>query len=687
MSDSDTLTLLKAKATLLIQREREIFQLRLAQERIGAWLQAFRRLSARAPPESGEAISAEWTAAMIEERHFQTAVAFRHDVFTGGLALLSGQSHTRLPEKRKLDEAARRALRERRDGLFERSRDSDCVALARCLGLRSFVWFVFSLDERYEVLLAAGVAEGIGGAQVAVTEEDLVYFTMIGRHFAALWNNQSLISALRSATQNVQELFDHMKEAIVAFDPASSICGASSRQAKVLFERENLEGCSVRDLLYPGAAPDDVDAASFSEWVDLAFHTPPDEWASCACHAPRDVFIASNHGAPILLELEFRPLVRDGAITHLMLLASDVSAERRLEEVLQTHEAHHAKQLAAMRRLIAGGPQVFIDFIDSARARINRCEAILREHAGRMPTGAVDELFRQAHTIRGEARAFDLLDLESAAKDFEDALDALRNPSHEAATDSADAPGGGIGARLRLVGEALDQGCKVLVDASPSGAAIFDQATVPCSALRALTEYVGQRPDSLGELVARLTAVPFGMTAAGVMESAPAWAALQGIQVALLVEPRELMVPQDLARVLPGVLTHLVKNAIAHGIEPPEERRAAGKPEQGTVRIVAESAAGGVHITVEDDGRGLNVARISEWPGSRSGSGDAADVVFEPGLSTRNAPDALAGRGVGLDAVRRELALVRYEIKLTFASGQWTRLILSPKRGIRSEET
>ena len=257
--------------------------------------------------------------------------------------------------------------------------------------------------------------------------------------------------------------------------------------------------------------------------------------------------------------------------------ASDVSAARELENAVRTHEAEGARRLVAVRRLIAGGTQVFLAFVGSARARIESFEAALGEHSQLLPIAVIDELFRQAHTVRGEARAFDLLELEEATKRLEDDLDELR----AAARGSGHVLTGSCIARLRAgiqrVGQALELSCELLIQASPVGSLIFDQITVQKSTLRALIELAGDRQDHRGTLVARLAAVPFGLTAAGVLESAPTWAAEEGNSVALRVEPRELLVPEALAEVLPGVLAHLVRNAIAHGIEAPDERKQRGK--------------------------------------------------------------------------------------------------------------
>jgi len=103
-----------------------------------------------------------------------------------------------------------------------------------------------------------------------------------------------------------------------------------------------------------------------------------------------------------------------------------------------------------------------------------------------------------------------------------------------------------------------------------------------------------------------------------------------------------------------GCLVHLVRNAVAHGIEPVEERRAAGKPDFGIVELSASQEGDAVTITIRDDGRGLDPERIREAAGSmglEAGRSDVSHLIFHPGLSTRVSAGDLAGRGYGLSAV------------------------------------
>jgi HAMP domain-containing protein/HPt (histidine-containing phosphotransfer) domain-containing protein len=474
------------------------------------------------------------------------------------------------------------------------------------------------------------------------------------------------------ARQNLRDLFDHMRQAIVAFGPDGKIRGATSRQAHVLFGEEDLEGRPVRSLLFPHVTEYDVDAQAFDEWLTMAFSSKPEEWHALERFAPSEVRLPRGEKDAIPVVLEFRPVVRGGTITHLMLLATDVSAERALEKRVEAQELAHERRLAAMRRLVAGGTHLFVRFVESSRDRVEACQALLPEPGARIATSTVDELFRHVHTIKGEARAFDLPGLERSAGALEDELDAIRAAAREDGYP-VDAE---LHARLhKELGDAIteiDRSRDLFAAASPVGNAVFDQITVRQTDLDALVSEVGERAGPLGAIVRRLASRPLGESAAAVLDAIDGWAESERKEVQVVVEGREQPIPGPLARVLPGVLTHLVRNAVAHGIEAPEEREASGKPRVGTVRILGGS--GDVAVVVEDDGRGVDedlvLARAESMHIRR---GDSKDLIFEPGLSTRARVDAMAGRGVGLDAVRSALAGVGYSVSFERVDGKLSR--------------
>jgi len=110
-------------------------------------------------------------------------------------------------------------------------------------------------------------------------------------------------------------------------------------------------------------------------------------------------------------------------------------------------------------------------------------------------------------------------------------------------------------------------------------------------------------------------------------------------------------------------LTHIIRNAVDHGIEKPDVRAAAGKPEEGTVRLAAEHRGGRIVIEVSDDGAGINPERVLKKARDRGlVSGDASltedeinNLIFLPGFSTAESVSDISGRGVGMDVVRRNI--------------------------------
>ncbi|WP_418319219.1 Hpt domain-containing protein [Piscinibacter sakaiensis] len=130
-----------------------------------------------------------------------------------------------------------------------------------------------------------------------------------------------------------------------------------------------------------------------------------------------------------------------------------------------------------------------------------------------------------------------------------------------------------------------------------------------------------------------------------------------------------------LDRVTPA-LEHLLRNAVIHGIEMPEQRGWAGKPVSGQLQIRLHQHGNEVGIDVVDDGAGLDLARIrarAEAMGRWLADGQEAEMIFSPGFSTAERLTEMAGRGIGLDVVRNDLAALEGQIDVTSTPGQGCR--------------
>jgi two-component system chemotaxis sensor kinase CheA len=131
-------------------------------------------------------------------------------------------------------------------------------------------------------------------------------------------------------------------------------------------------------------------------------------------------------------------------------------------------------------------------------------------------------------------------------------------------------------------------------------------------------------------------------------------------------------------------LTHMIRNSADHGIESPEKRRAAGKPEVGTIRLSAEQAGGNILIAVEDDGGGINRERVLEVARDKgivamdfTPTDEQIDqLIFAPGFSTAAEVSDISGRGVGMDVVLSNIKKIGGSVHVKSRTGQGTRMTL-----------
>jgi two-component system chemotaxis sensor kinase CheA len=158
-------------------------------------------------------------------------------------------------------------------------------------------------------------------------------------------------------------------------------------------------------------------------------------------------------------------------------------------------------------------------------------------------------------------------------------------------------------------------------------------------------------------------------------------AATHGKQARLVIEGEDVEVDMKIIEHIHDPLTHMVRNALDHGIEPPDSRRAQGKDPCGTITLTARHETGNVVFEVSDDGAGLSreavLARAREHGLLATGAETLSDaqvhqLILEPGFSTAATVTDLSGRGVGLDVVQRHIDALRGELTINSTEGSGT---------------
>ena len=162
-------------------------------------------------------------------------------------------------------------------------------------------------------------------------------------------------------------------------------------------------------------------------------------------------------------------------------------------------------------------------------------------------------------------------------------------------------------------------------------------------------------------------------------------AAMTGKQVRLVTEGEGTEVDKTVIEHLSDPLTHMIRNAIDHGLEKPEIRQSLGKPAEGTVRLAALHRSGRIVIEVADDGAGINRARVRAsaiekglvQPDATLSDEETDNLIFMPGFSTAEKVSDISGRGVGMDVVRRSIQALGGRISIASRPGEGSTFTMS----------
>ncbi|MGK7910340.1 MAG: response regulator [Synechococcus sp.] len=191
-----------------------------------------------------------------------------------------------------------------------------------------------------------------------------------------------------------------------------------------------------------------------------------------------------------------------------------------------------------------------------------------------------------------------------------------------------------------------------------------------------------QSTSQLQDNLNRARMVPFSQIADRLPRAIRDLSFKTGKQIDLLVDGRDTLIDKAILEELYDPMTHLVNNAIVHGIEEPQVREKSGKAPEGLIKIQTFYQGNQTIIVVSDDGHGIDAARVkekalaqgllSEKEAASISDNELYDIIFHAGFSTRSQADELAGRGVGMDVVRTRLNDLRGTVQVDSVPGQGT---------------
>ena len=339
-------------------------------------------------------------------------------------------------------------------------------------------------------------------------------------------------------------------------------------------------------------------------------------------------------------------------------------------------------------QVLAINQEKFHEFMDSSRAFVIENETLIRQHAAK-DAATVGLLFRNMHTIKGNARTYGLTHLTNSVHEAEQVYDDLR--SSDAAVWDAPAMLGHLAGIQGLLDEyqvVNDQklGRKgpgrrgsvekyLMVEKDRIDATVSKLLTVNMLDLHALRSAVEHASETLA-LIGTETVYD---VLASILTSLPSLANELGkVAPHISINDNGIVIRNQATGLVKNLFMHLYRNSMDHGIEGPEDRVQSGKAAAGKIALDVAMEEGYVVFRLSDDGRGLAISRIRQNAIDKGlidanaslTPSEIAKLIFMPGFSTAEKVTEISGRGVGMDAVRGFLEREHGQIELVLKSEQ-----------------
>lgn len=502
--------------------------------------------------------------------------------------------------------------------------------------------------------------------QVPVEREDEIGRSIVAFN-AMIAKIQESSALLKQKTTDMQTMLQHMPQGILTVVEGGVIHPEYSAYLETILETRNIAGNNLLGLVFSNT---NLGADALSQLQAVAGACIGEDYMNFEFNQHLlvgEIEKTMSDGRIKVLDLNWSAITDDrDVIIRLMLCVRDVT-----ELKILAAEAHEQKrELEIIGEILSVTQEKFHDFISSSIKFLDENELLIRGNPDHNAT-AIHQMFRNMHTIKGNARTYGLHHLTNIVHEAEQYYEELRKPVPSAAWDHATLLDGLL--RVRDMIEHYARTNEVSLGRRGPGrrTGVEHYLMVDKQQIQETLNHLENiNTSNIHELIAARDEVRHALRLLGteriiemlegVFDSAPSLAKeLHKVPPAIDVQDNGYVLRTQLGGTLKNIFMHLVRNAIDHGIETPDERKAAGKPPAGILRLVMQLKDGEIKLVLSDDGRGLNLAKIRKTAlekglvaeGVHPTDEEIANLVFRPGFSTAEAVTEISGRGVGMDAV------------------------------------
>lgn len=523
--------------------------------------------------------------------------------------------------------------------------------------------------------------------RVPVTRQD-----EIGRSVTAfnamIGKIQESSELVKQKSADIQAMLHNIPQGILTLVPGNVVHPEYSSFLESILETQDIAGRGLMNLVFSDTQCGADALSQIEAAVSACIGEDSMNFAFNSHLLIHEIVKTLPDGRTKILDLNWAPICDDsGTIVRLMLCIWDVTELRQLE----AQAAGQKREMAIIGEILAISQEKFHSFVEGANQFIHE-NTVLLESVGDSATAtthsdAIASMFRNMHTLKGNARTYGLLHLTNLVHEAEETYDAMRKNS-TAVWDVAH-----MRYQLDRVAVVLQEYIRVNdIKLGRKGPGRRGSAERFLMVENAFVETALGRMDAVdrtdaqamsGEMDRLRHALHLLGTQAiedvlsGVIDSLPSLAQELGKEPpAVVIDSNGIVVRKQIVDLLKNVGMHLYRNALDHGLESAQDRVLAGKAVQGSIRLILDLDSNAFTLRLSDDGRGMAVETIRRkalasglvHEDSALTAQQIAQLIFRPGFSTAQAITEVSGRGVGMDAVRGFIQSEGGTIALRFTS-------------------
>ena len=500
-----------------------------------------------------------------------------------------------------------------------------------------------------------------------------------------------------AARRETQEIMETVNTGLFLLDKDLNIGQQHSRALNGIVGSDRLAGENFTNVLRGRIS--DKDLKTTQQFIEQLYNPRVKEKLVDSLNPLHKVMLHNSSDDKGLnnrfLDFKFSRVYEDKDIARILVNVNDVSDAVYLEQRLEKERSQNDMQIEMLTTILNVNPKIINEFISNTQAHIERMNNILKNPGSSQYEleGKLKAIYREMHSLKGEASALKLHSFTKIASEAEDKLHALQNQGQLSGNDFLQLAVH-LDDLLSLSNTIATLGERINRSAPPKAATA---KTTIASSDDILNSSVSKAP------VANHQPVNSIDTDGGLEidldnenddrlsfynEFAKEIAARQGKQVQLKSNTlTQTKIPAHLAKPIKEISIQLLRNAVVHGIEAPSVRHSAGKTEVGTIDLEVQDNGSDVTLVVQDDGQGIDYdsirnklsteGRFSEEEASQLSQGDLLKQLFSSGFSTKEHADEDGGRGVGLDIIKAQVKDYNGKLNVNSELGQMTRFVIT----------